>query len=66
MRDEELTKDRNLNLELDPQVASFFSKSTSVSSKFVAFIISFVSNNFNITYLLACNGSAVNLLKPNV
>ena len=65
-RDEKLTEDRNLNLELDPQVASFFSQSTSVSSKCYILNQSFNKLNIIIVYLLACNGSAVNLLKPNV
>ena len=65
-RNEKLAKDRNLELELDPEVAKFFSQSTAVSSKYryrVYYLIIIL-----IIYLhgIATHGTGVNLLKPNV
>ena len=35
LRNEKLSGDRNLDLQLDPAVAKFFSLSTSISSKYL-------------------------------
>ena len=65
-RNQKMTTDRSLNLELDPTVASWFNKSTAVSSKLTSSINLFHSNLCLTLFLVAVNGTACNLMKPGV